>query len=276
MKNKTLLFVTLLIIFIVVLSAYYKPSAKKHLLKNWQQANAEIHAEAKLADTQVDLNAVAAQAMRNQEKYFYQAAAFKIKQNPQETDNILRDVFIVGQQVARIENASFEGTGSIESMLRANAKDYLYRKHITAFLADTKTYQRWQRVKNASGQIQGDLVHLQNGVCYLKSEYIHEGDPAFNMLVDYEISLFQEHSFTSKGIDYAIVCKNAEKAVNNDFLALFFAKIKDEKFEIMQQLPMVFVDDFIVAKGQVTIRGRKRLEDYDTKSTTEIEIKLAE
>lgn len=276
MKNKKLLFVTLLIIFVVVLSAYYKPSAKKRLLKNWQQANAEIHEEANLAETQLDLNAAAAQVMRNQEEYFYQAAAFKIKQNPRETDNILRDVFIVGQQVARIENASFEETGSIESMLRANAKAYLYSKHITSFLADTKTYQRWQRIKNASGRVQKDLVHLQNGVCYLKSEYIDEDNPAFNMLIDYEISLFQEHSFTSKGIDYAIVCKNAEKAVNSNFLALFFAKIKDERLEIMQQLPMVFVDDFIVEKNQVTIRGRKRLEDCETKSTTEIRIKLEE
>lgn len=271
MKRKKYYYLSLLLVLSLGFSACSKPSEREAMQKKMSKAREKAWKEADKAITQMDMNIAAGRYATKEEAQFYKAAAFKIKQDPEEAENVLRDVFIIGQQVARIINAPDDDTGSAEPMMRRYAISSLYSGGIRIFLSDETEYQRWQRIKNASGKIQGDLVRFENGLCYLTAKFFDEDTDA-----DWEFRLRPSLAITKNDSDYILIMKDVEKSATTQCFTPFFARIKDKKIVALKELPQVFIKDLKVENNFIVLRGHKRHDDQDKKPTIKIEISFEE
>ncbi len=143
------------------LSRSARPSERAQLLENCRRVSKQAVAKFSSTDgPQVALTAAAGGNLRVSESLLYQAAAFRLRETPEDTQQILRAVFNHGRQTEAILNASWENTGSIERVARYSRIAALNMRQVEIFLAPPERQALWQRIEGASGEVMGGKIPI--------------------------------------------------------------------------------------------------------------------
>ncbi len=239
---------------VLILSACAEVSEREQLLNHCRQAEKEFSEE---DGPQVELTASAGRFWGRAEPLLYQAAAFRLRNHPEESQQILQEIYSLGRKTEAILNASREGTGSIESMARYARIANLTMRQVEIFLAPPEDYARWQRIQSAAGEIQRCSFTMQNGLASLEVSSVY-GDE-----VTLEAQLQPDLCFSFRGVDYAILKMDQPQAVNSQNLFMYLMRIRNRKMEIVEQLPLGLVESWSLDDDILLIKGKdRRRQEY--------------
>lgn len=178
---------------------------------------------------QIEMTSAAGNLWQRTEPLLYQAAEFRLKTNPQEARNILRDIYELGGEVETIQNASWENTGSVESMNRYVRVSSLIMRQVEIFLASPESYSLWQRLKSAKGVLRERTFELHNGKTLID-------DNCYGQEVTLELILEPAFCFSHAGSDYAILTLDLPQANNSNYLARYLGRLQQHNIEVLKPL----------------------------------------
>ena len=250
---------------LLILSACAGVSEREQLLNHCRHVYQQEEKKFSAADgPQVELTASAGSLWGRTEPLLYQAAAFRLRNHPEESQQILQEIYLLGRTTEAILNASWEDTGSMESMARYARVANLTIRQVEIFLAAPENYALWQRIKSASGEIQRCSFTMQNGLSSLDVISVY-GDE-----VTLEAQLQPDLCFSFRDVDYAILRLDLPQAVNSDYLFMYLMRIRNRKMEIVEQLPLGCVESCFLDDGELLIKGKDRRQQENKKVTIEL------
>ena len=211
-------------------------------------------ANKKFAETdgrQVELTAAAGGSLQASEPLFYQAATFRLRETPEDTQQILQAVFNHGRQTEAIINAPREGTGSMESMQRYLRVAGLNMRQVEIFLAAPEIQALWQRIEGASGEVLGSYLCLKNGLDMLEVK-LYGDETTLEARVD------PEFCRTYRGADYAILAMDLPSGANSQCRNVFLLRIKNKKISIVEQLPACYVNSLSLEGSKLLLTAQDR------------------
>ena len=241
-------------LFCIVLAA----DEREDLLQKFNTEKKAVATENEQAFTTIELTFGAGKSKSVAERYLFRALEYKLRRasNVEERLKLLAVFAELNREFQSILDESYEGTGSIENMLRYSRIDYLASRQAYIWLADTETEKRWNRISNASGMLGKNKIELVNG-----------RDSFSTKMYDMEVKLFAEisieHTFTFNGRDFALFFTNIAKAVNDDFCTLYLCEFKDGKIIKSRTCRNVYYDKIIYKDGRLAIIKDNNREEFD-------------
>ena len=241
------------------LSACAELSEREKLLNHCRKVDQDASKAMLDSDSsQFEMTAASGSRRTCVEPLLYLAADFRLRSQPEESQQILQEMFTLGRMTEAILNASREGTGSMESMLRYDRIANLMIRQVEIYLASDKDHARWQRIKSASGEIQNCAFTMQNGLANLDVRLYDED-------VTLEAELLPWLCFSFRGNDYAILILDLPKSVNSDSRFLYLMRIRNGKMKIVEELPLLNAESWLIDDEELLIKGNQRYEEKPKK-----------
>ena len=230
MKQKTILMIAAVVLVLAVVLAtvalnprHAGPAEEREaIFKAMKERSRDADRRLEEAETQVEMNFASGNVLQATEPFLAVAAEYRLRrlETVEERTALLQQLIDLTDSLRRMYDASLEGAGSIEPMLRRLRGDSLIRRQIRIWLQPDDAYRRWVRLEGAKLELDGSTIQLNNGVGKFTAERYDEQ-------TELEVTLDPDFCFTHNGNAYAIVTEDVEKSLTSDFLRLHLCRLSE-------------------------------------------------
>ena len=214
------------------------------------------------AETQVEMNFASGDVLSATEPFLAVAAEYRLRRldSVGERTALLQQLIDLTDSLRRMYEASLDGAGSIEPMLRRLRGESLIRRQIEIWLQPDDKYRTWTRLEGAKLELDGMTIQLNNGLGNFTAE-------RYDSPTELEVTLDPDFCFMRNGKVYAIVTEDVEKSLTTDFLRRRLCRLSEpggmDSVGLLRpvlELDMVYLSRIEVKGNKLALTGRK---DYD-------------
>lgn len=226
---------------------------RKAILAAMNKRSSEAGKALNEAETQIDMNISSGGALSAVKPYLAVAAEYRLRQlkTPAERTALLQQLIDLTDSLRRMYDASLEGTGSIEPMLRHLRGENLIRRQAEIWLLPDAEYQDWMSLADAMLELDGTMIQLKNGMGQFEAERYDEQ-------CELEVSIEPDHWFKHHGQCYAIVVEDIEKSLTSDFLRLHLCRLGNAGIlHCIVELETFYLASIEVRENTLVLLGNK-------------------
>ncbi len=205
------------------------------------------------AETQLDMNFASGSALAAVEPYLALSAEYRLRRlkTTEERTALLQQLIDLTDSLRRMYDASLEGTGSIEPMLRHLRGEHLIRRQAKIWLLPDAEYQDWMRLADSKLELDGTMIQLKNGIGEFRAE-------RYDDEYELEVSIEPDRWFRYQGNIYAVVVEDMEGSLNSDFLRLHLCRLgKIGILHRVMELETFYLDRIEFNGGTLVLTGDK-------------------
>ena len=273
MKQKSILIIVAVVLVLAVLfvavSLKPRPSdsekEREAIFQAMNERSREAHRKLEEAETQVEMNFASGDVLDATEPFLAVAAEYRLRrlETVEERTALLEHLIDLTDSLRRMYDASMEGTGTIEPMLRRLRGQSMIRRQIDIWLQPDEEYRNWTRLEDANLELGGTTVRLKNGLGKFTAERYGEQ-------TELEVTLDPDYCFAYNGALYTIVTEDIEKSLNSDFLRMHLCRLSEPGGKTSSGIlrPVLELDVFYLSRIEVkgnklTVIGRKTHDGGD-------------